>query len=55
MEKEYKELNYELRLDKVEAEIINTLVEFVEKAELKTTLRIVGGWVRDKVNLLDIL
>ena len=32
-----------------EKKIFKTLMDVVEENELKTTLRVAGGWVRDKV------
>lgn len=34
-----------------EVEIFDTLMGIVKDHQLKTTLRVAGGWVRDKVSL----
>jgi hypothetical protein len=36
-------------LNEQEKLIFKTLMELVEEHDLKTTLRVAGGWVRDKV------
>ena len=39
-----------INLTEVEQRIFKTLMEVVEEKRLKTTLRVAGGWVRDKVS-----
>jgi hypothetical protein len=38
-----------ITLTELEQKIFKTLMEVVEEQKLKTTLRVAGGWVRDKV------
>ena len=50
-------MDSQIVLTENENRIFNTLLKVVEVNELNTTLRVAGGWVRDKVsfkvNLLD--
>ena len=39
----------QINLNEKEQEIFGTLKNVLQKYELKTTLRVAGGWVRDKV------
>ena len=39
-------------LTEQEQKIFATLMDVVKENELKTTLRVAGGWVRDKVRCL---
>jgi tRNA nucleotidyltransferase/poly(A) polymerase len=39
-----------ITLSEQEQKIFKTLMEVVEEHQLKTTLRVAGGWVRDKVS-----
>jgi hypothetical protein len=39
-----------ISLSEHEQKIFKTLMEVVEEHQLKTTLRVAGGWVRDKVS-----
>lgn len=39
-----------ITLNDQEKKIFQTLMEVVEENKLKTTLRVAGGWVRDKVS-----
>jgi tRNA nucleotidyltransferase/poly(A) polymerase len=40
-----------ISLTEQEEQIFKTLLEVVEENDLGTTLRVAGGWVRDKVRL----
>ena len=40
-----------IMLDKEEEEIIDLLLSVLKEFKLETTLRIAGGWVRDKVKI----
>ena len=44
------QVNTKLALTELEAQIFATLKEVVKEHDLKTTLRVAGGWVRDKVS-----
>jgi len=41
-----------ISLTENEADIMNIFKNFVEQNKLKTTIRVAGGWVRDKVHLV---
>jgi tRNA nucleotidyltransferase/poly(A) polymerase len=43
------ESTQELKLTDKETQIFTTLKEFMNETGLKTTLRVAGGWVRDKI------
>ena len=54
MESSIKDLtNYrvdtKIILNPKEVEIFDTLLQIAKESNLKTTLRVAGGWVRDKV------
>ena len=38
-----------IELTEVEKDIFDTFTTFVQEKELNTTVRVAGGWVRDKV------
>jgi hypothetical protein len=40
-----------ITLSEQEQKIFKTLMEVIEEHQLKTTLRVAGGWVRDKVSI----
>jgi hypothetical protein len=44
----------EIALTPKENEIFDTLMSIVKENNLKTTLRVAGGWVRDKVSQYQI-
>ena len=44
------QIDTNIKLTDKEQEIFNTLMEVVRENNLKTTLRVAGGWVRDKVS-----
>jgi tRNA nucleotidyltransferase/poly(A) polymerase len=46
------ESKQEISLSEKEIQIFTTLREFMKEADLKTTIRVAGGWVRDKVRLI---
>jgi len=48
-----RSLNTNISLTKTEKKLFEVLNEFVELNDLKTTIRVVGGWVRDKVTGRD--
>ncbi len=39
-----------ITLNETEKKIFDIFKNFVEESKLKTTIRVAGGWVRDKVN-----
>ena len=39
-----------IKLTDLEKQIFQTLLETIKEHKLKTTLRVAGGWVRDKVS-----
>ena len=41
-----------ITLTQTEREIFELFTDFLKAKKLKTTIRVVGGWVRDKVNYL---
>ena len=44
-----------IALTNKETQIFQTLMDVVQANQLNTTLRVAGGWVRDKVrNLIDL-
>ena len=43
----------EIALTELETQIFATLMDVLNKNQLTTTLRVAGGWVRDKVSLLS--
>ena len=46
---EYR-VDVNINLTDLEKKIFKTLMEVVEENKLETTLRVAGGWVRDKVS-----
>jgi tRNA nucleotidyltransferase/poly(A) polymerase len=42
----------EIKLTEKEAKLFDTLLTIVKAKNLKTTLRVAGGWVRDKVSCM---
>ena len=42
-----------ITLTEQEKQIFETLQSIVEENDLKTTLRVAGGWVRDKVSATE--
>ena len=44
-------INADITLNLLEQNIFNKLLNVIEKKELDLTLRVAGGWVRDKVNI----
>lgn len=47
--KDYK-VDTNITLNENEKQIFSTLMQIVKEHNLKTTLRVAGGWVRDKVS-----
>ncbi len=45
---QYK-VDINISLNEQEQKIFKTLMQVIEENQLKTTLRVAGGWVRDKV------
>ena len=43
------ELCHQIALTQTEKEIFEIFIDFLKEKQLKTTIRVVGGWVRDKV------
>lgn len=44
---------HKIKLNQYEDKLFTTLMEIVKQNELKTTLRVAGGWVRDKLMGLE--
>lgn len=42
-------VNTDIKLNDLETKILSTLMEVVKENNLNTTIRVAGGWVRDKV------
>ena len=52
MEVEFS-VNTKIPLTDTEKEIFDTLTSFVKENNLSTTIRVAGGWVRDKVRTVS--
>lgn len=48
-------MNKVIALTDKETQIFSTLMDVVNANKLNTTLRVAGGWVRDKVSLTQTL
>jgi tRNA nucleotidyltransferase/poly(A) polymerase len=44
------QINKEIQITPLEQKIFDELMDVVKDHQLKTTLRVAGGWVRDKVS-----
>lgn len=47
-------VNTDIKLTELENQIFVTLLDVVRENQLRTTLRVAGGWVRDKVILKNL-
>ena len=45
-------VDIDINISDKEREIFDTLMKVVHDNDLKTTLRVAGGWVRDKVSMI---
>lgn len=43
-----------INLTENELRLFKTLLAIVKEYNLQTTLRVAGGWVRDKVSILEV-
>ena len=46
------EVDTNITLTEEETKIFDTLMDVIKENNLKTTLRVAGGWVRDKVRTI---
>ena len=44
-----------IELTEIEKDIFGIFTDFVKEKNLKTTIRVAGGWVRDKVNYIPAI